>query len=327
MQINRKRIKNILVVRNDRFGEFLLNIPALRALKETFINARLIAVVDPYVRELAQSIHFIDELIEWGRVKHSLLEKLRFIKLLKKKNINIAVMLNSSKQFNSITFFCGIPIRVGYNRKCAFLLTHKMEDKKYLGNKHEIEYNLELVSLLGAETDNKSPSLIMDDRIIDGLLKDAGIEDYDTLVAIHPWTSDHIKQWPLENFRELAETLIRELNIQILIVGGKENEDKSTELFNNLNSHLINITGRTNLRQLTALLKKSKLLISCDSGPVHLASCVGTPVIAIFRTDLPGKSSTRWGPRSKGSIVIEKNRLLDITVNEVFDKAKDILVR
>jgi ADP-heptose:LPS heptosyltransferase len=67
------------------------------------------------------------------------------------------------------------------------------------------------------------------------------------------------------------------------------------------------------------------LLISADSGPVHLASCVGVPVVAIFRNDIPGKSPKRWGPGAKESIVIEKNNLYDITVKEVFEKVKEVL--
>jgi len=341
MQIDRKTIKNILVVRNDRFGEFLLNIPALRALKETFSDARLIVVVDPYTKELAESVLFIDEIIEWGRQRHSLSEKLRLIKLLRKKSIDMAIMLNPSKDFNIITRFAGIPIRVGYDRKWGFLLTHKIKDRKHLGGKHEIEYNLELASLVGAKTKDRTVSISIDDTIADDLLKDAGIENNDNLVALHPWTSDPIKQWPLQNFFELAKRLIREQDMRVIIIGGKDELAKSIELFppqnvadsprimanNNIDSNLINLTARTTLTQLAALLKKCKVLISGDSGPVHLACAVGAKVLAIFRNDIPGKSARRWGPWGEGHIVIEKANLSDITVDEVFGKLKEALNR
>ncbi len=327
MQIQAKTVKNILVVRNDRFGEFLLNIPALRALKETFSDARLIAVVDPYTKELAESVLFIDEIIEWGRQRHSLSEKLRFIKLLREKSIDMAIMLNPTKDFNIITRFAGIPIRVGYDRKWGFLLTHKMEDKKYLGQRHEIEYNLELVSLIGTGTEDKTLCLSIDDREINDLFRDFNIKDYNNLIALHPWTSDPIKQWPLENFCELAKRLVREQDIKAVIIGGKDELTKGTEFLKNLDDNLINLTGRTTLRQLAAVLKKCKLLISGDSGPVHLACAVGTKVLAIFRNDIPGKSARRWGPWGRGHIVIEKGKLCDITVAEVFDKAREVLSR
>jgi heptosyltransferase II len=327
VQIRAKTVKNILVVRNDRFGEFLLNIPALRALKETFSYARLIAVVDPYTKELAESVLFIDEIIEWGRQGHSLSEKLRLIKLLRKKSIDMAIMLNPAKDFNIFTCLAGISVRVGYNRKWGFLLTHKMEDKKHLGQRHEIEYNLELVSLIGAKTKDKTLFLSTDDREINGLSGELNIKNYNNLIALHPWTSDPVKQWPHERFRELTGRLIREQGIPVVVIGGKEELTKSTELFGNIDGSLINLTGRTTLRQLAAVLKRCKLLISGDSGPVHLASAVGTEVLAIFRNDIPGKSARRWGPWGNGHTVIEKGNLSDITVTEVFEKVKEVLNR
>ena len=321
MQIDRANIKNILVVRNDRFGEFLLNIPALRALKETFINTRIIAVVNSYVKELVECMPFVDEIIEWGREKHALSRKLKLIGNLRKKNINIAIMLNPSPEFNIFTYLAGIPIRVGYDRKWGFLLTHKIEDKKYLGEKHEVEYNLELVDLIQAKTEDKTLSLKIDSSITDNF----GVKDNANLVAVHPWTSDAVKQWPIDNFRKLSERLIKEKNLKIAIIGGKEELNKNKELFSD--SNLINMTGKTTLKQLASLLKKSRLLISGDSGPVHLACAVGTPVIVIFRNDIPGKSAKRWGPWGPGNFIIEKDNLCDITVDEVFSKAKEALNR
>lgn len=244
---------------------------------------------------------------------------------IKKRNIDIAVMLNPSKEFNILIYLSRIPVRVGYDRKWGFLLTHKMKDKKYLGQKHEIDYNLELVSLIGAKTQDKTLSLIIEDDAVKNICQGFNIENHDNLVALHPWTSDPIKQWPLDNFRALAQRLIEKLGIKLVIIGGKEESARSLEYFNNQSNNPINLTGRTTLTQLAALFKKCKLLISGDSGPVHLAACIGIPLIAIFRSDIPGKNSLRWGPRSYGSIVIEKPNLSDISVEEVFIKAKEIM--
>ena len=73
-------------------------------------------------------------------------------------------------------------------------------------------------------------------------------------------------------------------------------------------------------------MKKANLLVSGDSGPVHLAAAVGTPVIALFRNDLPGKTAKRWGPWGEGHLVIEREKLEDITVDEVVNKVKEKLM-
>ena len=319
MQTEQKKIKNILVVRNDRFGEFLLNIPALRALRETYTDARIILVVSPVTQELASAVPYVDEVIVWGRERRSLQDKLHCVSLLRKKAIDMAVMLNPSKEFNIFTHLAGIPIRVGYDRKWGFLLTKKMEDRKYLGEKHEVQYNLDLVKLAGAQTKDFSLSLKIDDRAADGLVGDKATG---TLVAIHPWTSDPVKQWPFENFVSLANRLSGIPGITPVIVGGKDESLKAKDIFE---TGSINLTGATTLLQLAALLRKCRLLISGDSGPVHLASAAGTPVLALFRNDLPGKTARRWGPWGEGSSVIEREKLSQISVDEVFAKTKEML--
>lgn len=307
-------IKKILAVRNDRFGEFLLNIPALRALKKSYAGAKLTLLVNPYVQELTRCIDFVDEIITWENIRHKFSEIYKFGKELKAKKFDLCLIFNPSKESNIISFLARIPIRVGYNRKWAFLLTHRMEDKKYLGQKHEIEYNLELLSLIGIQTEDKTLSLKIDDGIIKG-------ED----IALHPFTSDPVKQWPIENFRKLAQRLVKELDKKVIVIGGREELNKGVAYFDNLGANIINMTGRTTLIQLAALLKKCRLLISGDSGPVHLACAVGTQVVAIFRNDIPGKTAKRWGPWGKGHSVIEKPELADITVDEVLDKVRESL--
>ncbi len=85
------------------------------------------------------------------------------------------------------------------------------------------------------------------------------------------------------------------------------------------------MVNRTTLPELAALLGRVGLLISGDSGPMHLAASTGTPVIALFRNDLPGKTAKRWGPWGSGHIVIERPDLEGITVDEVISKVKEAL--
>jgi ADP-heptose:LPS heptosyltransferase len=320
-----KSRKNILIVRNDRFGEFLLNIPAIRAVKETFRESKIILAVDPYVKELAVNVQYADEVIVWRNGKHSLFEIVKFGNLLKKKDVDIAIIMNPSKDTNIAAYLAGIPMRVGYAHKWDFLLTQKIEDLKHLSQKHEVEYNLDLVKAIGAETKDKSLTLKIEElspglksETSDPTGRDCTGHLYPGvgIIVIHPWTSDPVKQWPVERFRELAQKIVKETDLDVLIVGGPEALQKSA-IFNSLDKRIKNLTGKTTLVELASILLKSKLLISGDSGPVHLACAVGTPVIALFRNDIPGKGPKRWGPWGEGNVVIEKKSLLDISVDEV----------
>ena len=309
------KIKNILVVRNDRLGEFLLNVPVLRAIKETFGNACLTLVVNSSVKEVAERIQYEDELVVWENKKHSLKEILRFGKSLKHKKYDVCLILNPSKEFNLISFLAGIPVRVGYDRKWGFLLTKKMKDIKHLGNRHEVDCNLELAGLIGAKTADKSLSLKVEEKTFPEL---AGRNN----IVIHPFTSDAVKQWPIERFQLLAKRISGELGLGVLIIGKEESGCIGKVKFDNLGKNIVNMINKTSLIELAQVIKQCQLFVSCDSGPMHLAASVGVPVIALFRNDLPGKTSKRWGPWGEGHIVIEKSSLEDISVDEVLNQIK-----
>ncbi|MCX5667114.1 MAG: glycosyltransferase [Candidatus Omnitrophica bacterium] len=342
-----KNRKKILIVRNDRFGEFLLNIPAIRAVKETFKESKIILAVDPYVKELAGKVPHADEVIIWKNGKHSLFETIRFSFFLKKKDIDIAIIMNPSKDTNIAAYLANIPERIGYDHKWSFLLTKRKSDLKHLGQKHEVEYNLDLVKLAGVASrhcEEDAVRLFSDEAIFKSEIASASLsfglamtgegiplhrndheEFFDNTIAIHPWTSDPAKQWPEERFRELALRIVKETNSGVLIVGGPEELQKSA-IFNNFDKRIDNLTGKTTLVELASILKKSKLLISGDSGPIHLACAVGTPVIALFRNDMPGKGPKRWGPWGEGNVVIEKKSLSDISVEEVMKAIIDLVL-
>ncbi|PIQ90413.1 MAG: hypothetical protein COV71_04110 [Candidatus Omnitrophica bacterium CG11_big_fil_rev_8_21_14_0_20_41_12] len=301
--INKDKIKNILVVRTDRFGEFLLNIPALRALKETYLQAKLTLAVNSAVCELASAVECVDEVLVWDQIKGNL----------RRYKFDLCVILNPHKESHLKSFLAGIPVRVGYDRKWGFLLTHKLKDIKDRGSRHEVDCNLELVSLIGATTQNKTLTIKVNEDLFPEF---AGKR----IIAIHPFTSDAVKQWPLERFEDLALRIRQELSLMVVMVGLSVGSPY-------FKGDVINMVNKTTLPELAALLKRCSLLVSGDSGPMHLAAAVGTPVVALFRNDLIGKTAKRWGPWGEGHTVIEKSNLNDITVEEVFNIIKNEVKR
>lgn len=293
-------VKKILIVRNDRFGEFLLNIPAIRALREKYPQGKITLAVNSLVRELAEAVEDVDQVVIWDEIKGGL----------KKYKFDISVVLNPTKEAHWAVFWAGIPVRVGYDRKWGFLLTRKIKDTKDQGNRHEVDCNLELVGLLGASTLDRAPRIKVNGQLFRELIGKK-------IVAVHFFTSDPVKQWPVERFMFLAQRIAKELNVKVVLVGS----DKSWQLPPWLTSSLeiVDLINKTSLVELAALLKRCHLLVSCDSGPMHLAVAVGTPVVAIFRNDLPGKTARRWGPWGQGQIVIQESRLENISVEAVLE--------
>ncbi|MDO9066741.1 MAG: glycosyltransferase family 9 protein, partial [Chloroflexota bacterium] len=252
-------IKRILVIRNDRFGEFLLNIPAIRALKERYPQAELTLAVNSTVGELATAVECVDQVVVWDQIR----------KGLRKHRFDLCVVLNPTKEAHQSIFLAGIPVRVGYDRKWGFLLTHKLKDTKHQGSRHEVDCNLELVGLLGAKTQDLSLAIKVNDNLYKYFINQK-------IVIIHPFTSDPVKQWPIERFGELAQRIRSELDLKVIMVGLSQDALE-------VNDSIINMVNKTSLPELAALLKRGSLVVSGDSGPMHLAASVGTPVIALFR--------------------------------------------
>jgi lipopolysaccharide heptosyltransferase II len=318
-------MQKILLVRNDRFGEFLLNIPAFRALKESYPDSEITVVVDPYLKQLAETIKNIDKIICWENKKHPFFEVFSFSRKLKKEKFDLCIILNPTKEFNIISFLAGIPQRIGYKRKWPFLLTKTIEDKKDKALMHEVEYNLQLVKLVSAETENKSLQLDVPKHLADKTLKEKGLEKNEPFIAIHPFTSDRVKQWPHDKFRRLIQNITKEFGGKVIIIGGKEEKEQSSKIVKGIDG-VINLTGETSLVELASVLKRAKLLISCDSGPVHLAAAVDTSIVVLFRKDILAKTAKRWGPWSTKAQILEKDNISNITVDDIMARIKKYII-
>jgi len=292
-------------------GDTLLNIPAIRALKSHF-SASVVALLNPTVGKLLEGSPEIDEVIYFDeeRWQKSLMTRLAFVELLRTNKFDLAVVLNPAKRFHVLVYLAGIPWRLGYDRKWGFLLTHTIEDKKNLGEKHEVEYNLDLVRNIGAETRDKHISLKVnqkEEEFVVSLLSKHNIQDKDLLIAIHPHSSNPAKCWPKERFVTLVKELTLRFSARVVVIGGTEEIASSTELVSLIGHQAINLAGELSLKQLAAFFKRCALLISNDSGPIHIAAAMNTPVVAIFGRNIKGVGPKRWRPWGEKHVVLHKD--------------------
>ncbi len=305
-----KEYKRILIVRTDRVGDVILSTPVIKALRSAYPNAYLAMVVRPYTRIIVDGNPNLDEVILYDKdsKEKNWFAAFKFSRELAKKKFDLAVVLNPSNRSNLIPFLAGIPRRIGYDRKYGFLLTDRIKDTKHAGKKHEIEYNLDIVRALGVEAaDNSSfvPVSPESEKWAEDVLKKENILPFDKLAVINPGASEKSKMWFPERYAGVANKLA-EKGVKIIILGGPGDKEIAGQVINNLRCAYINMVGNNNISQAASLLKRCALFISSDTGPMHLASCVGTPVIAILGRSQPGLSPLRWGPRSKKSVVIHK---------------------
>ncbi len=313
--------RRILVARTDRLGEFLLTVPAIEALARAYPAASVSALVSPTLAPLAQRLPVIDAVIQAPRGPRStwLLRAVQLAVTLRRQNIELAVVFNASKETHLAVWLAGIPVRVGYDRKWGFLLNRCIKDERPSGNRHEIESNWLLACSAGVQEEQPQVTWLRfaeEWPIVAQKLKDAGWRMGEQLISIHPWSSNAVKAWPQERFLRLAALIAERANARVVFIGGQEHA-ADAERLNQSGSAFIQLVGRLALPELGALLKESSVVVSNDSGPMHLAAMVGTPVVALFGTQSAGSHPKRWGPWGEGHTVIRKP-LSEISPEEVF---------
>jgi len=263
----------------------------------------------PRVKEILQDNPAIDDLIifdEEGKEK-SLLGKIKFIGQLKKEGFDTVFLLHRSFTRALIVFLAGIPNRIGYyTKKRGFLLTQAI-DPPESSNIHRMDYYLNIVESVGIKVEDKNYQFFINDadrEFATNLLSENKVGRSDYLAILNPGGNWDLKRWPKAKFAFLAERLITEFNARVAIVGASKDTYLAMEIANLMHNKPIILAGKTNLKQLGALLERANLMVSADSGPMHIACAVATPTIVLF-----GPTSQEiTGPRGKGKcIIIQKN--------------------
>jgi len=303
--------KRILIVRTDRIGDVVLSTPIIKALREAYPNAYIAMMVSPYAKDIVEGNPYLDEVIIYDKEHNhkSWMGSVKFALRLKKKRFALALILHPTNRAHLVTFFAGIPRRIGYDRKLGFLLTDRIRHTKQFGEKHELEYNLALLTYLGIEPEDKNlfmPIKTESERWIEDIFRQEGIKEQDKLLAIHPGASCPSKIWPNERFAEVSDKLIEKYGFKVLIISGPRDIILAQNVIKHMRHPAINLAGKTSVSQLASVLRRCRLFISNDSGPVHIAAAVGTPVISIFGRNQKGLSPTRWGPLGKKDKVLHK---------------------
>jgi heptosyltransferase II len=291
----------ILVTRTDRMGDVILSIPAVRHLRKVCPDAYIAFMVASENRELVMNESDIDEVIAYDKkISHKgFFANLEFVWQIKKKKFDIAIALHPATRTHLILFAAGIPVRIGYDRKWGRLLTKRLPHEKQLGEKHEVDYNLEVISKAGFNISDacRVPRVIPDGKAVEyveSLLSQLGITG--NIVAIHPGASCSSKMWPLERFAEAGDALAERYSAEIVVVGDGSCAGKAERLSCLMKKKPADLTGKLSLSQLAALFSKCIFAVSNDSGPAHAAAAAGIPVIVIFGRNDPGLSPARWAP-------------------------------
>ncbi len=324
--------KNILVVRTDRIGDVILTTPSLKKLRELYPESKITLMVSSLTKDLLKGNPYIDGIIEddQNRKNKGFFGFIKFLYLLKKNRYDLAIIFHTKKRTNALCYLAQIPVRLGYkNNKFGFLLTHPIFDVRVQGNRHESQYCLDVLNYIpGVSTQKTEENLEAigfdlyvaqdedSDYWADILFEQEGLSSEKGVIAIHAGASDTEKRCSAPFFADLIESLIDRYNTKILLIGASYIKDVSIKILSEIKEvykeDIIDLVGLTSLMQVVSLLRKTSLLISNDSGPVHLASALKIPVISLFIRNKPGVNPERWYPLGKKSkyLSVAKQKIL-----------------
>lgn len=313
---------DILIIQVLRMGDALQLVPVVKGIKENFPQARLCMLTSTLEAKIFRGIEEIDEIhiLDKESICEQITEdkKENILSALDQIKSDIAPLIDKSWDWVinfSHTFSSGLLSSL-FNAKhrSGFFAT---SDRRFISKEKWLAYSLATfpnrayssfnwvdinANALGIRDIPHPPYLkpgIDELFTATSLLKENSFGNA-KIIGMQPGASGDHKMWPVENFSNLGKTLVEKHGCKILIFGGEQERELGEVLKSQIGKNSLNLAGETGIPELTAFLSLCNLLVTNDTGPMHLASAVGTPVLALFFST----HFTETGPYGEGHIVI-----------------------
>jgi lipopolysaccharide heptosyltransferase II len=295
-------VKNILCIRPDNLGDVLMTAPAIRALKECVQDRKITLLTSSAGSSIVKHISEIDDMIlfdtPWEKNQSvSSVDSINLVvQKIKQLNFDGAVIFNVYSQnplpAAMLCFMAGIPKVAGYCRENPYkLLTDWFPDPEPLYDiRHEVTRQLDLVKMLGATCDSENIELSISDTSLKNCkikMENMGIDLLKKSIIIHPGVSEPKRQYPIGFFAEAAKKIVEELDYQVILTGVESEKILAEQIISEAGENVFSLAGLLNIEELIGLIRSVSLLISNNTGPVHIASALVTPVVVLYALTNP----------------------------------------
>lgn len=281
-------------------GDAVLALPALHSLRQAFPEADIQAVTRGWGPDLLTGHPSLNGVIPLPEARD--LKALRTSGAnLKKRGFDRGILLTNSFSSAFLFYLAGIPERWGYARDGrGILLTRAVPFNSRDGILHQADFYLHLLRSLGIEPADFGPGLVSneeDSAWAGAVLENWGAASGSPLVILSPGAAyGPAKQWPPDRFAGLARKLREEAGAAVAVVGEAGDNAAAALILEALDGHGLDLTGQTTLGRLIAMIRRARLVVTNDSGPLHLADAVGVPIVALFGPTNPAATGPRRGP-------------------------------
>jgi len=293
-----RHVKRILVRATNWIGDSIMTLPALMEIRRNFPHAQISVLLRPWVRPIFESLPYVDQIINYDKKKgmvQNLAEFVRITSLLRAKRFDMAILFQNAFEAALIAFLSGIRVRLGHDTDGrGFLLSHPVKKGK---GQHQIRNYLDLLKGIGLEVEEMDPLLSIKGEYIanaQSVLKENDIEPGEFVIALAPGAIyGPAKRWPAEYFAIIGDWIRKRWGAKVLIMGSDRERDVCSHVQAMMKEGSLNLCGKTSLGTSMGIIKNCNMLVSNDSGLMHVGAALGVPTVAIFGSTDPQATGPR----------------------------------
>lgn len=306
---------NILLIKLSSIGDVVHTLPTLAEIRGLYPEAHITWLVEEEAHDVIRGNPYIDRIIVskrkmWQKnlfnpfmLVRALKEASHFIGEIRDTSYDLVIDLQGLFKSGILVYLARGGRKVGYDktRELSYLFLNE-RIKPFDPDEHAVLRYINLAKYLGANgthLDFQIPVEKRDMEYIDRIIN----ASKKPIIAINPMARWKTKQWSHRRFAELADKIRHRLEAVVIFTGSKDHIIDATRILSYMESKAINLVGKINLKELAYLFRRSNLVVSTDSGPMHIAAAVGTKVIALFGPTSP----SRTGPFGEGHVIIRKD--------------------
>jgi len=310
---------NILIVKLSAIGDVIHTLPALNAIRKAYPDARITWLVEEAASGLLEGHEALDRILVSKRKRwlqnlktssrfKAVREAYCFVKELRDTHYDLIIDFQALLKSGILIALARGKRKVGFGKG----LEHMEYSYFFLNERvpavdmehHAMLRGLMLLNALGIASDAidyKLPVSANDSEKVDELLSQKRLKNAGKLVAINPVAKWGTKLWPYHKFAQLADRLMDQYDAEIIFTGSRKDRLVTKRIISAMKGRAVNIAGKTTLKMLAGLYAKADIVVSTDTGPMHLAASVGTPVVALFGPTAPW----RTGPFGSGHQIVK----------------------
>lgn len=281
--LNRQNIRRILVRTTNWIGDAVMTTPAMGAIRAAFPAAEIVVAASPLVAELFRHHPYCDRVLVFDKKgpHRGLRGLLRFAGALRRERFDLAILLQNAVEAAVLSFLAGIPQRAGYRTDGRrLLLSHGVPVGDAERRLHHTAYYLRMLESLGIRGGDACLRL---ECTAEEASRARATLGEGAFVALNPGAAyGSAKRWVPERFAAVGDRLAEEFGVRVVLTGGPGETEIGRDIEAAMSSRPLNLIGRTTVREMMAVLSHCRLMITNDSGPMHVAAALGVPIAAIF---------------------------------------------